>query len=31
VEVLEEEVGLSPRDVAELVERVEERVAEDEA
>jgi hypothetical protein len=30
-EVLEEEVGLSPRDVAELVERVEERVAEDEA
>ncbi|HEU4648301.1 MAG TPA: hypothetical protein VFS33_04525 [Gemmatimonadales bacterium] len=31
VDVLEEEVGLSPRDVAELVERVEERVSEDEA
>lgn len=31
VEVLEEEVGLSPRDAAELVERVEERVADDEA
>ncbi|HEU4587519.1 MAG TPA: hypothetical protein VFS11_02655 [Gemmatimonadales bacterium] len=30
-EVLEDEVGLSPRDVAELVERVEERVADDEA
>ena len=28
--LLEEEVGLSPKDVAELVERVEEQVLEDE-